>query len=169
MISISLDEQKINQPLNFRERIVEELKIWLVIKPLQSVYKHSATQHLHQLKACPNGTVGNEVYQLLNDNNLSVIPKFENHDLKHLILGYGMTSIEEIRMQMYLLGNGNYSIFCLLFAASGILFPKEWNNFYKDYKKGKKAPSILHLYINDCMKEKTVDVKTIYNQSFQAY
>ena len=74
--------------------------------------------------------------------------------MKHLLLGYGITKAqEEIKMQAYLFGNGNYSFSCILFLLSGILFPSLWNKFYKEYRKGKKAPSILELSIDDCMEK----------------
>jgi len=154
MISTSI-AQKTNQPLKLRERFVEALKIGLVIKPLQIRYSSYATKRLALMKTMPVGSAGHDLYKMLNENQLKPIPKFEEHDLKHLILGYGMSSIDEIKMQAYLFGNGNHSIFCLLFLASGVLFPKEWSSFYADYKKGKTAPSVLHLDIDACMHEKT--------------
>ncbi len=164
MIGTSLKLETAHHPLNLRERFVEGLKIWLVIKPLQLFYRKSAHQLQKELSVCPKGTIGQDLNQLLKTHNLSVIPKFENHDLKHLILGYGMTPIEEIRMQMYMLGNGNYSPFCPLFVVSGLLFPNKWKDFYKEYKKGRKAPSILRLKITDCMIETSEDLKTVYNR-----
>jgi hypothetical protein len=162
MTAISIYQTKKVQPLNFREKIVEGLKIGLVIKPLQVVYRKSMEKHTLELQKAPEGTVGHDVYELLKQHDLQPIPKFENHDLKHLILGYGTSSVDEIRMQMYLLGNGNFSAFCLLFAASGILFPREWKTFYQDIKRGKSAPSILNLSIHNCMTESTKGVKMTY-------
>lgn len=164
MTSISIAISGNLPRLSFREKIVEGLKIWLVIKPLQLIFNSSVDLQLRNLTQLPKGTIGYDIYQLLNKYDLKIIPKFESHDLKHLILGYGMSSIEEIRMQMYLLGNGDYSIPCLLFVASGILFPKEWSTFHKDYKKGKRSPSILHLSISDCKMEKTKLIKDIYTK-----
>ncbi|WP_136467620.1 hypothetical protein [Flagellimonas onchidii] len=120
-------------------------------------------KHASELQNCKEGSVGYDMRLMLKKHELKVIPKFENHDLKHLLLGYGMTSIEEIKMQMFLLGNGNYTIYCLLFVASGILFPKDWRNFYFEYRKGKKASSILDLSIYDCMNMKTEELKAIYS------
>ncbi|MEN7547188.1 hypothetical protein AAG747_04670 [Rapidithrix thailandica] len=166
MTSISIYQRESTQALNFREKIVEGLKVWMVIKPLQFLFRRSMENHTIELQNSQKGTVGYDIYQLLKKHDLKVIPKFENHDLKHLILGYGMSSIDEIRMQMYLLGNGNYSIFCLLFAASGILFPKAWSSFYQDYRKGKSAPSILDLSIHDCKVKKTKELKNTYNKVY---
>lgn len=96
---------------------------------------------------------------MLNENNLDVIPYYEDHDLKHLVLGYGMTSVEEIRMQAFLFGNGNRSFSCILFLLSGIILPSAWNQFYLDFKKGKNAPDILNLTLEDCMNISLSDLK----------
>ena len=118
---------------------------------------------MQAMRAMTVGTIGNDISKMLTRHNLTVIPKFESHDLKHMVLGYGMSSIDEIRMQAYLLGNGNYSIFCVLFLASGILFPGKFSAFYRAYKMGRIAPSILHLSIDDCMMLKTTVIKSKYN------
>lgn len=165
MISLSISNKEKNFKLNIRENIIEGLKIWMIIKPLQFFFKSKMEKHTSDLENCKKGTVGYEVYRMLEKHKLQVIPKFENHDLKHLLLDYDMSSIDEIKMQMYLLGNGNYSIYCLLFAASGILFPIHWIEFYLNFKKGKNAISILELSIFDCMNMKIEDIKTTYNKA----
>ncbi|WP_053970081.1 hypothetical protein [Mangrovimonas sp. ST2L15] len=164
MISINVAQNQKLPPLNIRENCVEGLKIWLVIKPLQFLFKNEMEKHMVELQSCKEGTVGYDIYGMLKKYHLNVIPKFENHDLKHLILGYGMSPLEEIRMQMYLLGNGNYSIYCLLFALSGILFPKQWRSFYLAFKKGKNRVSILNLTISDCIHMQTEKLKRTYNK-----
>lgn len=115
-----------NQTTSFRYRLaeilIEGLKINLAIKPLQFLFKKKVKNARFALENCPENSVGNSVLNMLNENNLDVIPFFEDHDLKHLVLGYGMTSVEEIRMQAFLFGNGNRSFSCILFLLSGILF-----------------------------------------------
>lgn len=162
MIIVSIKE-RVYESFDFREKLVEFLKIYLAIKPLQFFYKNKSEKILNQLKKLPNGTIGSELYKMLNKHELKVIPKFENHDLKHIILGYGMTSIEEIKMQAYLFGNGNKTIFCILFLASGLIFPEEWDSFYKEYKKGKKSACIHDLSFNETITRKTQIIKTTYN------
>jgi hypothetical protein len=151
--------------LKIRERFVELLKVHLVIKPLQYVFKRFSERQLTILKKQEQGTIGFDLAQLLIENKLTVIPRFENHDLKHLILGYGMTSMDEIRMQAYLFGNGNRSLFCVLFLASGCLFPEEWKSFYSEYRKGKNAPSILKLKVTDCMSKPTSELIKLYRSN----
>jgi hypothetical protein len=144
--------------LKIRARFVELLKVYLVIKPLQTIFKKYSNKRLNLLENKSPGTVGYDLAQLLKENQLTIIPRFEDHDLKHLILGYGMTSMEEIRMQAYLFGNGNWSPFCLVFLATGLIFPEEWSSFYTEFKKGRKAPDILQLNVADCMDESTEEL-----------
>ena len=51
-----------------------------------------------------------------------------------------MTAEDEIRMQAFMVGNGNYSIpsFTILFFGV-ILLPDLWLTLYLDFKKGKKS------------------------------
>lgn len=144
--------------LKIRARFVEILKVYFVIKPLQALFKKYSDKQLNLLQNKNRGTIGYDLAQLLKENQLTVIPRFEDHDLKHLILGYGMSSIEEIRMQAYLFGNGNRSPFCLIFLASGLIFPEEWRSFYSACQKGKSAPNILQLNVSDCMDESTEEM-----------
>lgn len=161
---ISLNIVEINSKhLRIRERLVEALKVQLVIKPLQYLYRAEGASRMKELNNLADGTVGKDVAQLLESNNLSIIPKYEDHDLKHLILGYGMTSMDEIAMQAYLFGNGNRSLTCVLFLSSGLLFPEYWKRFYGDYKSGKEAPSILDLTLKNCMLQSTEDLRETFN------
>ncbi len=150
-MEVFIVEKKVLEVFSFRESVVEFLKMNLAIRPLQFFYRSSAEKTLLKLESLPENTIGRELFQMLRDNNLKVIPKFETHDLKHLILGYGMTSIEEIKMQAYLFGNGNKSIFCLLFLASGLLFPENWSEFIAEFKNGKRSVSIDNLSFEDVL------------------
>ena len=148
---------------NISEQLIEFIKINFVIKPLQEFSdKKFYYKKLELLRSLPSNTVGNDIAQMLDKHNLEIIPQFENHDLKHLILGYGMTTKEEIEMQAYLFGNGNRTIPCILFLLSGILLPSSWSAFLTAFEKGKNAPSILQLSLDDCMRIKTKDVQQKY-------
>ncbi len=151
--------------LGLREAFVEGIKVNFVIKPLQNLFRASDDSERNKLQQMPIGTVGRDLINLVDKHNFEFIPKFEDHDLKHLILDYGMTTIDEIRMQCYLIGNGNRTLVCLLFAMSGLLFPENWNMFYKDYQKGKSSPSILDLNLTDCKFANTQNIRTLYSQN----
>jgi len=164
---IALEFQQRNFTIkSFAEHFVENIKINCVIKPLQSIYsKRFYEDKLMQMRNLPSNTIGNDLAKMLDENSLKLIPKFESHDLKHLILGYSMTAQEEIKMQAYLLGNGSRKFSCVLFLLSGILFPSMWKQYYQEYTKGKSAPSIIQLSIEDCMELPTNDMRKKYKIS----
>lgn len=142
-----------------RARLVEWLKITFVVSPLQRWYRKEAEAYMHELRKLPVGTVGRDVVDMLDDRDLLLIPKFEDHDVKHLLLDYGMSPIDEIRMQCYLLGNGNRSMVCLVFVATAFLFPEYWSLYREDFGKGKQAPSVLHVRLSEVKAAFTKDVK----------
>ena len=164
-ISKHNNKLKITMLKNSVEKFIDNIKIFLVIKPLQFFHnKNYYEKKLNFMRNLSENTVGNDVARMLDKKGLKLIPKFENHDLRHLILGYEMTTEDEIKMQMYLFGNGNYSISCLLFLCSGLLFPNLWKSFYEEYKKGQNAPSILKLSVDSCMHEQTATIKKVYKK-----
>ncbi len=146
-----------------RETLVETLKIVLVVKPVQFLFgRKRYSRKLEAMRNYSPGSVAHELASLLESKGLKLIPVFEEHDLKHLLLGYGMSPIEEIRMQAYLCGNGNYSPFSLLFLASGLIFPEAWSVFRADYKLGKRAPSILKLKLADSLPVSLEELRAAY-------
>jgi len=104
------------------------------------------------MRTLPPHTTGFTLANLLDTNGYRLIPSFEDHDLKHLLLGYAYTMPDEIRMQAYLIGNGNFTWPCLVFFLSLLWFyPSSWRHLLKDYRQGRRSPSILALSIDDCM------------------
>lgn len=100
-------------------------------------------QKVSELRKLENGTLGKEIAERLDSQTLNLVPKYESHDLKHVLLNYHMTAEDEIRIQAFMIGNGNYSIpsFAILFFGA-ILLPDLWLTFYSDFKKGKKSIEI---------------------------
>ncbi len=89
------------------------------------------------------GTLGKDVAACLDKNNLRLVPGYESHDLKHVLLDYKMTPVDEIRMQAFMIGNGNISIPSIaIFLYGFMLLPHKWNQFFKDFKLGLFSTSI---------------------------
>lgn len=118
-----------------------------VVKPFHNPLKHKLK--LQYLSTLPSGTVGRKVADLLKANKLELIPDYESHDLKHVLLDYAMLPEDEVRMQICMLGNGNYSFSCIAMSAMGIFMPSLWPVFKEDFKKGKSIPPIKHLKLDD--------------------
>lgn len=111
-----------------------------------ALYEQKARQ-LHKL---PNGTLGKDIGNCLERNGLRLVPNYESHDLKHVLLNFQMTPVDEIRMQAFMLGNGNYSIPSFaIFIFGALLLPDLWTTFYKDFKNGQNAKPISTWTIED--------------------
>ncbi|MEL7006633.1 MAG: hypothetical protein AAFN93_28495, partial [Bacteroidota bacterium] len=67
-------------------------------------------EQLEQLRQLEKGTLGREIADCLDKHNLRLVPHYESHDLKHSLLDYKMTPTDEIRLQAFMIGNGNISI-----------------------------------------------------------
>lgn len=103
---------------------------------------------LHQME---EGSLGKDIAIYLEQNNLRLVPGFESHDLKHVLLGFEMTPVDEIRMQAFMLGNGNISLpSILIFLYGFILLPYKWLQFYKDMKAGYMSLPIKNWTIEGC-------------------
>jgi hypothetical protein len=91
----------------------------------------------------PEGSLGREIGDCLRRHGLHPLPFYESHDLKHVLLGYDMTPVDEIRLQAFMVGNGNHSLASLaLFAIGAVLLPEEWPAFRRAFRRGKATVPI---------------------------
>lgn len=135
--------------------------IWLLELIHGKDYLAPKLNHLRTLKL---GTVGREVADMLDSKKYRLIPKFENHDLKHIVLEYEMTMEDEIKMQAYLIGNGNFTFPCLIFFSLGIFYPTIWKDLLNEYQTGKASKSIHFLTLDNCMELQLIDIKNEYGR-----
>lgn len=116
------------------------LSVWIIEQFHNKKYYAGQVEILRKF---PIGTLGHDIANCLDNNKLGLIPKFESHDLKHVLLDFKMTPVDEIRMQAFMLGNGNHTIPCFAILTFGaILLPDEWSTLYKDFKNGQKFKPI---------------------------
>ncbi|MDC8003990.1 hypothetical protein POV27_07995 [Aureisphaera galaxeae] len=116
-------------------------------------FSEMSTYHskLEALNKLPEGTLGAEIANCLRSRKLHFVPGFESHDLKHILLDYEMTPEEEIRLQAFMIGNGNHSIpSYLIFVFGALLLPDRWRTFYEDYIHGKRTLPISHWTLDAC-------------------
>lgn len=118
-------------------------------------------KQVDKLRKLEKGTLGKEIADCLDNHKLTLVPKYESHDLKHILLNYKMTAEGEIRMQAFMIGNGNYSIpsFTIFFFGA-ILLPDLWLTFYMDFKKGRQTAPISKWTINDYAKRPISELRT---------
>lgn len=119
-------------------------------------------QKARRLQDLPEGTLGKDIATCLERNNLRLVPNYESHDLKHVLLDFKMTPVDEIRMQAFMLGNGNYSLPSFaIFIFGALLLPDLWAKFYKDYKNGLKSIPIKTWTIEEYAHCETLTLRQI--------
>lgn len=117
-----------------------KLSVWLIERFHDMKLYDEQLEELRKLK---KGTLGREIADCLDKHSLRLVPYYESHDLKHSLLDYKMTPIDEIRMQAFMIGNGNVSIPSIaIFTFGIILLPRQWVQFAKDFRKGLDSKSI---------------------------
>ena len=128
-------------------------------------------QKVRQFQELPDGTLGKDIANCLEKNNLRLVPNYESHDLKHVLLDFKMTPVDEIRMQAFMLGNGNYSIPSFaIFIFGALLLPDLWTTFYKDYKNGLHSKPIKTWTIEEyahCQTSTLRQIETNYSTQQQ--
>jgi ubiquinone biosynthesis protein Coq4 len=112
----------------------------------------------------PEDSLGFGLGNFLFNNHFDIQEKLEDHDIIHVLTNTGISVVEEIGMQYYLLGNGKKSLYLFLVIASGTIFyPKQIKYFIQQYKKGKEA---LTFYYLDFSKMLFMPIQSI-QQSFK--
>lgn len=123
--------------IKISEQIIKasfHLSVWTIEKFYDmNIYEHK----VRELRNYEQGTLGREVAECLDRHRLKLVPGYESHDLKHVLLGYQMTPVDEIRMQAFMLGNGNITLPSIaIFLYGFILLPYMWNQLFRDFKLG---------------------------------
>ena len=111
-------------------------------KPYQKFFKKGNAWNIEvkQLIQLPQESLGFHLGCFLMKYNFEIQPKLEDHDIIHVLTNTGVSVVEEIGMQYYLLGNGKRSLYLFMVILSGTLFyPTQHNYFIKQYTKGKAA------------------------------
>ena len=122
----------------------ECLMRWLV-QILHDLYRCANYRHatawdvtLEDLQQLPAASTGRALAVFLQQHGFALMPKFESHDLFHVLLGYGVTVVDEVRMQCCLAGSGRRTAPTLVVIAVGLVFyPEYGRDFWRHYQRGK--------------------------------
>jgi ubiquinone biosynthesis protein Coq4 len=91
---------------------------------------------------------------------LGLVPKYESHDLKHVLLDFKMTPEDEIRMQAFMLGNGNITLPCIVILVFGAIFiPDRWRLLINDFKRGSQVRPISAWTIEEYADKSTEELR----------
>lgn len=123
-----------------KHRIVAKLIQWSV--PFLNLFRNPEEwpYSFDQIALMENGTLGKALHTFLQSRNLGYLPKYEEHDSYHALLGYGTTVTEELKLQAFMWGNRN-STFAgkVLFILGCISFPSKYSVFKKEILRGQDA------------------------------
>ena len=112
------------------------------------------------LRRCAAGSLGKEIADILDRRGLTLVPGYESHDLKHALLGFEMTAEGEVRMQAFMIGNGNYSVPSFaIFAFGAVLLPDLWSTFRNDFQEGRNTRPISAWTIDRCASENLASLR----------
>jgi len=143
-----------------KDKIIEKM-YEISKKPYQKWFKKNepwktTNQELIEL---PEQSLGFHLGSFLLRYNFEIQEKLEDHDVFHVLTNTGVSVVEEIGMQYYLLGNGKRSLYLFMVVTTGFLFyPRQFHYYLNQYDKGKKAHQFYDL---DFQKMLTIPVKTI--------
>ena len=114
-------------------------------------------QELGQL---PAGTLGNDLYQFLEQKNLPLLKHYARHDLKHILLGYDTTDEGEACLQSFMLGNGRISFPVLATVLYSFLtMPEHWGRMRRAFRKGRNSTPFHHWNWNELLPEPTEQLR----------
>lgn len=133
--------------MNLLQRISRQIirssfhaSVWTIEK-FHDVARYEA--RARELSELPEGTLGKDIADCLDRNGLRLVRGFESHDLKHVLLDSKMNPLDEIRLQAFMLGNGNYSVASFAIFIFGAFFlPDLWITFIKDFRAGRRTMPI---------------------------
>lgn len=125
--------------------------------------------NLKILKKFPPKTLGNDLAIFLEREGLSLMPKFESHDVYHVLLKYKTTVVDEARMQFFLMGNRKYSLYIIGTNVIAVLFlPEHIKAFIKEFRRGRKALPIAQWNFEHLLNEPTKALQNlIFKRSYQ--
>ncbi len=139
---------------SIRERIAD--RIVNVAKPLYFLLRFRRKTWKvtrEELASYPINSLGKDLYNFLESNNVQLMPRAEFHDVFHLLLGYGTTMREETCIQFVSMGNGNYSLPHLVTNITSLLFfPENWGEYRKAIIRGRQAARFYDLDFEQLLK-----------------
>ena len=101
--------------------------------------------NIKQLMQMDEGSLGKALGLFIIEKQLTLLPHYARHDLKHILLQYDTTDEGEVCLQCFMLGNGHLSFPVLATVLFGMFtMPEHWGASWKAFKRGRDATSIVN-------------------------
>ncbi len=118
----------------------------------------SVTQE--ELGQMPTGTLGKDLYNFLNANGLTLMPRAEFHDVHHVLFRFGTTMQDETTIQFVSLGNGRYTIpHIITNIVSVVFYPEHWGMYMDAFKLGRSANKFHDWDFETMLRIQTTEVR----------
>ncbi|MEM6724105.1 MAG: hypothetical protein AAF598_08705 [Bacteroidota bacterium] len=157
---IRISNRLLSWTWNFRMYLIGKLIEWSV--PILGAFFRPTPWPMNQeqMSHLPEGSLGKTMAETLHKNGLTLIPKYESHDAKHVLLDYPMDGLGEIRLQFCQLGNGNRSLATVGIVLIGIvLLPECWELFRKDWRRGRRMPNLGAVDFGTVLEDSLFDLR----------
>ena len=91
---------------------------------------------LEDYRQFPKGTLANDIARFLDKRGFDFLPNGAYHDVRHVLLEYGTTPIDELRMQVFMVGNDfRWTITGWALVILGcVMLPELWPILKQDFK-----------------------------------
>ena len=135
-------------------------------KPYQRFFKKGNAWdiNVNQLIQLPSDSLGFHLGCFLLKYNFEIQPKLEDHDIIHVLTNTGISVVEEIGMQYYLLGNGKRSLYLWMVILSGTIFyPTRFSYFKQQYHRGKQAHEFYGLDFLNMLSVPLIHIQKTFN------
>lgn len=115
---------------------------------------------LDQHRTMPAGSLGNDVALFLDGQHLELLPKYEVHDTLHVLLRYGTSPLEEMKLQGFMIGNRSATFpGKVLFAIGVLIIPEYWTQLREEIRRGRAAEKIAGYDFTAVLSEQTGTVR----------
>lgn len=128
----------------WRERLLVYLTHRIALPVITFLHRPAPFPYTHhELLQLQEGSTGRALVGLLDQYRLHLLPYYEKHDIKHLLLGYPPTEEGEVCLQSFMLGNRHYSFPVLASVIFGLLTMPEYHRAMKlAWQRGRNTPSL---------------------------
>lgn len=139
-------------------KIRETIFHWMIVQsvPILNIFRSPEKWDtpLENYKYYNEHSLGFHLYKFLKERDLEFLPKYEEHDAFHVLLGYGTSTEDELNLQAFMHGNGN-STFAgkVLYIMGRLAFPERSSTFLLHKIRGKNAERLRQVNISTLMND----------------
>ena len=106
------------------------------------IHKRNWKYGMEDFKNMPKNSLGNGLYIYLKRKKISFKPNLIRHDIKHILLGYEMDMLDELRIHSFLMGNRSFNALGMVyFIICTSIIPETIPQLIKPYKSSQRALS----------------------------